>query len=68
MPLNFKPMKLVGKGAYEIRVRAKSGQYRLVYVAVLDDTVHVLHAFHKKSQKTSQRDIDTARSRYREIV
>ena len=67
MPTDSKPMKQVGKGAYEIRIRARSGQYRVIYVAVIDDSVHVLHAFQKKTQKTPQRDIKLARDRYREI-
>ncbi len=67
LPRNSKPMKQVGMGAFEIRARVKSGQYRVIYVVVRDDGVHVLHAFQKKTQKTSQRDIKLAGDRYREI-
>jgi len=57
----------VGHGAMEIRVRDDAGQFRVIYVAKFADAVHVLHAFQKKTQRTSQADIDLARKRYREI-
>jgi len=50
----------------EIRVRAL-GEWRVIYVAKLRDAVYVLHAFQKKTQKTSQHDIDVARQRYGQI-
>jgi phage-related protein len=39
----------------------------VIYVAKIRDAVYVLHAFQKKTQKTSQRDIDLARKRYKQI-
>jgi phage-related protein len=53
-------MPSIGKGAREIRVQCK-GQYRIVYVTGRVDSILVLHAFSKKSRKTSKRDIDRAR-------
>ncbi|WP_246585350.1 type II toxin-antitoxin system RelE/ParE family toxin [Thiorhodospira sibirica] len=66
-PSNFKPMKCVGAGAYEIRHREPSGAFRVIYVAKQDDAVYVLHAFQKKSQKTTKNDIDLAAKRYKLI-
>ena len=66
MPSDFKPMLNVGPGVYEIRVRA-SGQWRLIYVARFENSVYVLHAFGKKSQKTRIEDIELARKRYQQI-
>jgi phage-related protein len=43
------------------------GEWRVVYVAKLADAVYVLHAFQKKTRKTSRQDIDLARKRYRQI-
>jgi phage-related protein len=65
-PDDWKPMPSVGAGACEIRVAASSGAYRVVYVAKFRDAVYVLHAFQKKSVKTSRKDLDLARRRYRE--
>jgi len=56
-PDDFKPMPTIGKGVEEIRIRDDSGTYRVVYTARLADAVFVLHAFQKKTPRTSQRDI-----------
>ncbi|PTQ76845.1 phage-related protein [Nitrosospira multiformis] len=67
-PDDFKPMSSIGKGVEEIRVRDETGIYRVVYTARLSDAVYVLHAFQKKTQATSRRDIDLAKSRYVELM
>lgn len=66
-PADFKPFPTVGAGAYEIRIREAAGAFRVVYVAKFDEAVYVLHAFQKKTRKTSQADIDLATKRYRSI-
>jgi phage-related protein len=66
-PIDWKPMPSVGKGAREIRVSDRPGEFRVLYVASIGDEIYVLHAFHKKSQKTAQRDINLAAARYRQI-
>jgi phage-related protein len=59
-PGDWKPMKTVGDGVREIRIRDASGAFRIIYLATLPDRVLVLHAFQKKTQQTAQRDIDLA--------
>jgi phage-related protein len=66
MPSDFKPMLNVGAGAYEIRLHVL-GEWRVIYVAKLADTVVVLHAFQKKTQKTRREDIKLAARRYQQI-
>jgi phage-related protein len=63
-PHDFKPMPSIGKGVEEIRVRDDSGIYRVIYTARLADAVYVLHAFQKKTQATSKRDIEIATERF----
>ena len=63
-PDDFKPMPTIGKGVEEIRVRDDSGAYRIIYTARLADVIYVLHAFQKKTQATSKRDIDLAKQRF----
>jgi len=65
-PDDWKPMASVGPGACEIRVRDPAGAFRVIYVASFTDAVYVLHAFQKKSRKTSLADVRLARKRYRE--
>ena len=67
-PDDFKPMPAIGKGVEEIRVWDESGTYRVIYTARLADAVYVLHLFQKKSQTTSQRDIDLVKQRYVELI
>ena len=63
-PDDFKPMPTIGKGVEEIRVRDDTGAYRVIYTARLADAVYVLHAFQKKTQATSKRDIELAKRRF----
>jgi phage-related protein len=66
-PENWKPMKTVGVGVNEIRVRDATGAYRVIYLATRPEAVYVLHCFQKKTEKTSQHDIDLARKRFKAI-
>jgi phage-related protein len=61
-------MPAVGSGVEEIRVWAQSGTYRVMYIAKLPEAIYVLHTFQKKSQKTSQRDIDVAQRRLSQLL
>ena len=65
-PNDWKPMQSIGSGVKEIRIHVL-GEWRVIYVAKLSDAVYVLHAFKKKSQKTSRQDIELARQRYNRI-
>jgi phage-related protein len=68
LPDDFKHMPDIGKGVEEIRVWEESGTFRVIYVAKLDEAVYVLHAFQKKTQETSKRDIETARVRFTQLM
>jgi phage-related protein len=65
-PRDWKPVLAVGAGAKEIRIHIL-GEWRIIYIAKLSDSIYVLHAFQKKSRKTSKLDIDLARTRYKQI-
>ena len=64
-PEDFKPMPSIGKGVEEIRVSEPSGAYRVIYVARCVEAVYVLHAFQKKTQATTKKDLEIARHRFR---
>jgi len=66
-PDDWKPMATIGSGVREIRVRDATGAYRVVYVASFAEAVYVLHAFQKKTQRTSARDLALAQLRLREL-
>jgi len=59
-------MPSIGAGVREIRVRERTGAFRVIYVATFADVIYVLHAFQKKTRQTAKRDVDLAASRLRE--
>ena len=67
-PNDVKPMPTIGKGVEEIRVWDDSGTFRVIYTARLADGVYVLHAFQKKTQTTSKRDIGLAKARFTQLM
>ncbi len=65
-PSDWKPMSSIGPGVREIRIQYE-GQYRVIYIAKFSDSIYVLHAFRKKTQRTSRQDIELARNRLKLI-
>lgn len=66
-PNDWKPMPSIGAGVREIRIKGESGAFRVIYVANIGPRIYVLHAFQKKTQKTSLRDIELAQARFKAI-
>jgi phage-related protein len=66
-PTDFKPMSTVGKGVQEIRIRTENA-YRIFYVARFAEAVYVLHAFQKKTQKTTKQDLEIGQQRYQQMI
>ena len=67
-PDDWKPLKTVGAGVNEIRVRDAAGAFRVIYIARLAEAIFVLHCFEKKARRTPASDIEIARKRYRQLV
>ncbi|OCH98061.1 hypothetical protein A8135_12930 [Legionella jamestowniensis] len=65
-PADWKPMPSIGKGVKEIRIHSEN-EYRVIYTAQLTEGIYVLHSFVKKTQKTSQKDLELAKKRFNEI-
>lgn len=66
-PADWRPMPDVGAGALEIRIHVLT-EHRVFVVAKFEEALYVLHAFEKKSQKTSERDMNIAVKRYRQLI
>ena len=60
-------MIAVGIGVKEIRIRTGL-EHRVLYLAKYAEGVYVLHAFEKRTRKTSKRDTDLARERLRALI
>ncbi len=65
-PTDWKPMIGIGLGAMEIRIH-EPHEYRIIYVAKFPEAIFVLHCFEKKTRKTPQVEIETARTAYAEM-
>lgn len=66
MPVS-RPMTSLGTGIHELRLKDRSGQYRVVYFVKKSDAIYYVHAFKKKTQQTSQRNIDIAMKRIKQL-
>jgi phage-related protein len=66
-PQDWKPMPTVGPGVREIRVREASGAFRVIYLAQRAEGLYVLHAFQKKTERTSLNDLRLAQERLKLI-
>lgn len=67
MPLS-RAMSSVAAGAEELRVKDRSGTYRVFYYTRLVDSILIFHAFTKKTQKTPPHEIALARQRLKEMI
>ena len=66
-PNDWKTLPAIGPGVSEIRIHTVL-EHRVVYVAKFVEAVYVLHAFEKKSRKTSKRDRDLGRQRLHQLL
>ncbi|PYE43088.1 phage-related protein [Rhizobium sp. PP-F2F-G20b] len=64
---DFKVLRGEWKGVIELRENG-SPTYRALYCVKHLDTVYILHAFTKTSEKADPKEMDTALSRYKEMM
>ncbi len=67
MPLS-RGMGQVANGVRELRVKGKDGIYRSFYMRMDGDKIIVFHAFKKKTQKTSSKDINQGTKNLKEVM
>jgi phage-related protein/predicted XRE-type DNA-binding protein len=61
-PNDSKPMASIGAGVREIRIHTET-EHRVCYVARFLEGIYVVHAFEKRTRKTSRSDLELARTR-----
>jgi phage-related protein len=66
-PVDWKVMHTIGAGVREIRIHTGI-EHRVLYVAKFAEAVYILHAFEKRSRKTTMRDVDLAAQRYQALI
>lgn len=55
--------KPLGDGLWELRTQVEGDAFRAVYFTWTERRFVILHVFQKKTQKTPERELDTARRR-----
>lgn len=60
-------MPSVGDGVWELKEADQRTWYRVMYLSVINNVIHVLHCFEKDSRKTDRRDIETAKTRLKDV-
>ena len=66
LPLS-RPMPSLGKGVHELRIKERSGQYRIIYYIKRKDSIWIVHGFKKTTPQTPKKAIELAKKRIREI-
>lgn len=59
--------RAMGKGLFELRLKAEEGIARVLYCTVVGRKIVLLHQFVKKTDKTPRRELDLALKRMKEI-
>jgi phage-related protein len=70
-PPSAKSWKGLGSGVYELIEDNRGDTYRAIYTVRIADSVHVLHAFQKKSKsgiKTPKADVDLIEQRLKLVL
>jgi len=67
MPLS-RPMSSVASGVEELRVKDRSGAYRVFYCTKLADSVLIFHAFANKTRKAPPHETVLAQKRLKEML
>ena len=67
LPDDWKPLTTAGQGVKELRIKAESGHYRVIYLASQANAIYVVHAFVKKTRKTRKADISLTRKRLKDL-
>jgi len=59
--------RAMGKGLFELRLKAAEGIARVLYCTIVDRQIVMLHQFVKKTEKTPARELEIARRRMKEL-
>jgi phage-related protein len=66
MPLS-RPVPSIGKGVHELRLRDRTGTYRVFYALKGRGMIYLLHATKKTTQETPARTIHVVKWRLEEV-
>ncbi len=58
----------VAIGVHELRIKDRSGQFRILYFTKTSDAILVFHAFQKKTQATPKHELTVAKKRLGDLL
>ncbi len=58
----------IGKGLFEIRVKAQEGIGRVFFCYTLKTKIVILHSFIKKTQKIPKGELEVVKKRMKEVI
>ncbi len=61
-------MPVIANGAHELRLKDRTGQFRVFYFTKDKDAVLVFHFLKKKTQATPHHEIEIAKSRLEDML
>ena len=64
---HVRPLTNIYKNLYEIRVKDRKGQFRVIYFLKKKDAIYIVHAFRKKAQKLPEKEKKLILKRLKEI-
>ena len=64
---HVRPLTSIYPNLFEIRVKDKKGQFRVIYFVKKKDAIYILHAFRKKTQKLPEKEKKLILKRLKEI-
>jgi phage-related protein len=57
----------LARGVFELRDQDERAWYRVVYLSRINDVIHVLHCFEKKSREMPRKDFEKAKQRLKAV-
>lgn len=64
---HIKSLTNIHSDLYEIRVKDRGGQFRVIYLVSYKEMIYLIHAFRKKTQKMSMADKVVILNRLKEL-
>jgi phage-related protein len=59
--------RAMGKGLFELRLKAEEGIARVLYCTMVGQQIVILHQFIKKTEKTPRKELNIALKRMKEV-
>lgn len=66
-PTDYRPLTSIDSGVFELRDEDERAWYRVIYLSRINDVIHVLHCFEKKSKETPKNDVLLAERRLKTV-